>query len=155
VDDDGQVYLQYGGFGRLAGVKLILDGNNVSLSGSIVNVSASPASSKPVLDQDHGTYYNIYARDANPAKIDYATASNPWGRSLIADASWIRCPPIPRMRPRATRGGPVCRAMVPRLSREQRAQRGGTYHRMVAVDKITVNADGTIPKITPTSGITF
>jgi hypothetical protein len=31
----------------------------------------------------------------------------------------------------------------------------GTYHRMVAVDKLNFNADGTIQKVTPGSGLTF
>jgi hypothetical protein len=32
---------------------------------------------------------------------------------------------------------------------------GGTYRREVAVDKMTFNADGTIQKVVPSSGLSF
>jgi hypothetical protein len=32
---------------------------------------------------------------------------------------------------------------------------GGTYHREVAIEKLNFNADGTIQKVTPSSGLTF
>ncbi len=32
---------------------------------------------------------------------------------------------------------------------------GGTYRRMVAIDKLTFNADGTIQPVTPSAALTF
>ncbi|HMA92358.1 MAG TPA: family 43 glycosylhydrolase, partial [Polyangiaceae bacterium] len=157
VDDDGQVYLQYGGFGRLSGVKLTLDGNNVSLSGKIVNVTGLTGFFEaPFLTKIRGTYYNVYARDSNPAKIDYATANNPMGpftyRGRILDS-------LPTNSTDAATSHPAIAELagqwylVYHLSNGPNG--GGTYHRMVAVDKLTIAADGTIAKIVPTSGMAF
>jgi beta-xylosidase len=157
VDDDGQAYLQYGGFGRIAGAKLNLDGNNVSLNGKLVNITGlTNVFEAPYLTKINGTYYNVYAAGSNPASIDYATATNPMGpftyKGRILD-------PLPTTSTDAATSHPAIAQfagqwyLVYHLSNGPNG--GGTYHRMVAVDKITVASNGTIAKITPSSGLTF
>lgn len=157
VDDDGQVYMHYGSFGRVSGVKLNLDGNNVSLNGKIAAVNGMTGFFEaPFLTKINGTYYEIYARDANPAKIDYATSNNPMGpftyRGRILDSLPTNSADPATSHPAVAQFAGQW-YLVYHVSNGPNG--GGTYHRMVAVDKITVNADGTIPKITPTSGIQF
>jgi beta-xylosidase len=157
IDDDGQAYLQYGGFGRLSGVKLNLNGNDVSLAGKITAVQGLTGFFEaPYLTKINGTYYNVYARDANPAKIDYATASNPMGpftyRGRILDS-------LPTTSTDSATSHPAVASFAGQVYLVYHVSNGpnggGTYHREVAVDKLTVNANGTIDKITPSSGLSF
>jgi beta-xylosidase len=157
VDDDGQVYMHYGSFGRASAVKLNLDGNNVSLNGKIANISGMNGFFEaPFLTKINGTYYEIYAAGANPASIDYATATNPMGpftyKGRILD-------PLTTTSTDAATSHPAVAHfagqwyLVYHVSNGPNG--GGTYHRMVAVDKITVASNGTIAKITPSNGLTF
>jgi beta-xylosidase len=157
VDDDGQAYLMYGGFGRLVGAKLTLNGNSVSLNGGLSYVSgASGFFEAAYLTKRNGTYYVVYAAGSNPATIDYATASAPLGpytrRGRILNS-------LPTNSTDAATSHPAVAEfagqwyLVYHVSNGPNG--GGTYHRMVAVDKMNFNSDGTIPLITPSSGLQF
>ena len=96
------------------------------------------------------------AAGANPATIDYATASSPTGpwqhRGTILDE-------LPN------KPGQDAATSHPAVTEFQGqwylvyhisdGANGGTYKRQVPMEKLTFNADGTIPKITPSSGIQF
>ena len=157
VDDDGQAYLMYGGFGRLVGAKLNLNGNNVSLNGKLQYVSgASGFFEAAYIIKRSGTYYVIYAAGSNPATIDYATSTSVLGpytrRGRILNA-------LPTTSTDAATSHPGVAEfagqwyLVYHVSNGPNG--GGTYHREVAVDKLNFNSDGTIQLITPSSGLQF
>src|SRR6185312_7472660 len=79
VDQDGQAYLQYGGFGRLVVTKLGAD--MPSIDGTMRESTPRGFFEAPFLTKKDGKYYEIYAAGSNPATIDYATSSSalgPW-----------------------------------------------------------------------------
>jgi len=142
---------------RLVGAKLTLNGTSVSLNGGLSYVSgASGFFEAPFLIKRNSTYYVVYAAGSNPATIDYATASAPLGpytrRGRILNS-------LPTNSTDAATSHPAVAEfagqwyLVYHLSNGPNG--GGTYHRMVAVDKLTFNSDGTIPLITPSSGLQF
>jgi hypothetical protein len=157
VDDDGQAYLMYGGFGRLVGAKLNLDGNNVSLNGKLQYISgASGFFEAAYIIKRSGTYYVIYAAGSNPATIDYATSTSVLGtytrRGRILNS-------LPTTSTDAATSHPGVAEfagqwyLVYHVSNGPNG--GGTYHREVAIDKMNFNSDGTIQLITPSSGLQF
>jgi beta-xylosidase len=155
VDDDGQAYLQYGGFGRLVVTKLGDD--MTSISGTMRESTPRGFFEAPFLFKRDGTYYVVYAAGQNPATIDYATSSNPLGpwayRGRILDI----LPTLPNQDAATSHSGVAELGgqwyLVYHLSNGPNG--GGTYRREVAVDKMTFNADGSIQKVVPSSGLSF
>lgn len=154
IDDDGQAYLLYGGFWRLVIVRLGDD--MISLEGTPVERTPQGFFEAPYLVKRNGVYYIFYAAGANPATIDYATASGPTG-------PWQRRGTILDELP--NKPGQDAATSHPAVAEFQGewylvyhisdGANGGTYKRQVAMEKLTFNSDGTIPKITPSSGIQF
>jgi hypothetical protein len=155
VDDDGQAYLHYGSFGRMVGAKLNSD--MISINGKMQEITPPGFFEAAFLTKRNGVYYEIYAAGQNPATIDYSTSSSPLGpwkyRGRILDAL-----PNQPGQDAATSHPGVAQFqgqwyMVYHLSNGPNG--GGTYRREVAIDKLTFNADGTIQKLVPTSGLSF
>jgi beta-xylosidase len=155
VDDDGQATLHYGGFGRMVVAKL--NGDMISINGKLSESTPQGFFEAAYLTKRGGTYYEIYAAGANPASIDYATSSSAFGpwtrRGRVLDA-------LPNV---AGQDAATNHAGVAELAGQwyivyhvsNGPNGGGTYRREVAIDKLTFNADGTIQKVTPSSGLTF
>ena len=155
VDDDGQAYLHYGGFGRMMVAKLRDD--MVSIDGKLKEVTPQGFFEAPYLIKHAGTYYEIYAAGANPATIDYSTSDSPLGPwkygGRVLDA-------LPTLQ---GQDGATNHAAVAELAGQwylvyhvsNGPNGGGTYKREVAVDKLTFRDDGTIPKVTPSAGLQF
>ncbi len=154
IDDDGQAYLTYGSFFRMVTVKLGED--MISLDGEMVEATPPGFFEAPYLLKRGDTYYVVYAAGANPATIDYATSSSPFGpwqgRGTILDE-------LPNLEGQdyATSHPAVAEFqgqwyLVYHLSD---GPGGGTYKRQVAIDKLTFNADGSISPVTPSEGISF
>jgi hypothetical protein len=155
VDDDGQAYLHYGGFSRMVVAKL--NDDMVSLNGKLQEVTPPGFFEAAYLTKHGGKYYEIYAAGANPASIDYATASSPLG-------PWTRGGRILDPLPKVTgQDAPTNHAGVAELAGQwfivyhvsNGPNGGGTYKREVAIDKLTFNADGSIQKVTPSDGLKF
>jgi hypothetical protein len=156
IDDDGQAYLQYGGFWRLVNAKLNSD--MISISGKMVESTPSGFFEAPYLMKRNGQYYEIYASgSANPTTIDYATSSSPMG-------PWTRRGTIlPTMAKVSGQDEPTNHAGVAEFAGQwyivyhvsNGPNGGGTYKREVAVDKLFFNSDGTIKPVTPSSGLSF
>jgi hypothetical protein len=156
VDDDGTAYLHYGGFGRMVVARLNAD--MVSINGKMSESTPRGYFESPYLTKRSGVYYEIYAAGSNPATIDYATSTSPLGpwtyRGRVLDA-------FPRAAGQTD--WPTNHAGVAQLAGQwyivyhvsNGPNGGGTYRREVAVDKLFFNADGTIQKVTPSSGLTF
>jgi hypothetical protein len=155
VDDDGQAYLQYGGFWRLVTMKLNTD--MISINGKMVESTPSGYFESPYLTKRNNVYYEIYAADKNPATIDYATATNPMG-------PWTRKGTVLNALPQVTgQDAPTNHAAVAEFAGEwyivyhvsNGPNGGGTYRREVAIDKLTFNTDGSIKLVTPSSALSF
>jgi beta-xylosidase len=156
VDDDGQAYLHYGGFGRMVAARLNSD--MISIDGRMQEATPQGYFEAPCLIKRNNIYYEIYAAGANPSSIDYATASSPMGpwtyRGRILD-------PFPRA-PDET-DWPTNRAGVGEFAGQwyiayhvsDGPNGGGTYRREVAVDKLFFESDGSIEAVTPSSGLVF
>jgi hypothetical protein len=156
VDDDGTAYLHYGGFGRMVVARLNAD--MVSINGRMTESTPRGYFESPYLVKRNGVYYEIYAAGSNPATIDYATSSSPLGpwayRGRVLDA-------FPRAAGQTD--WPTNHAGVAQFAGQwyivyhvsNGPNGGGTYRREVAVDKLSFNADGTIQKVTPSSGLGF
>jgi beta-xylosidase len=155
IDDDGQAYLQYGGFWRLVTMKLNSD--MISINGKMVESTPGSYFESPYLIKRNGVYYQIYAAKQNPATIDYATSNSPMG-------PWTRkgtvLPILPKV---AGQDEPTNHAAVAEFAGQwyivyhvsNGPNGGGTYKREVAVDKLYFNTDGTIKTVTPSSALTF
>lgn len=163
VDDDGQAYMHYGSFGRVVHVTLGADMTSVTGKMKEVDlgrISASDGKTSffeaPFLTERNGRWYEIYAAGANPAAINYSMADHPAG-------PWTPKGRILDPLPTSSTDGATNHAGVAEFAGQwyivyhvsNGPNGGGTYHRMVAVDKLTWNADGTIQKVTPSSGLTF
>jgi beta-xylosidase len=155
VDDDGQAYLHYGGFGRLVVVKLGSD--MTSISGTMKESTPRGFFEAPFLIKRSGKYYEIYAAGSNPATIDYATSANPLGPWTYGGRILDKLPSLAGQDASTSHSGVAQFAgqwyIVYHLSNGPNG--GGTYKREVAVDKLNFNADGSIQKVVPTSGLSF
>jgi beta-xylosidase len=154
IDDDGQAYLHYGGFGRMMVAKLGSD--LLSIDGEMREVTPRGFFEAPYLFKREGTYYEVYAAGQNPASIDYATADSPLGPFEHKGRILEPLPNAPGQ-DAATSHPAVAEFagqwyLVYHLSD---APGGGTYRRAVAVEKLTWNADGTIEPIEPSDGLSF
>lgn len=143
VDDDGQAYL-YWGNGTLKYVKLGSD--MISTSGSITNVALSGFTEGPWFYKRGALYYMVYAATSGSEKISYATSNAPIG-------PWTTRGDI--MAPGNTftnHAGVVDFKGHSYFFYHNSALPGGSnYKRSVCVEEFTYGADGTIPKITPTT----
>jgi beta-xylosidase len=155
VDDDGQAYLHYGGFGRLVVAKLEAD--MIHVSGTMKESTPRGFFEAPFLIKRNGKYYEIYAAGSNPATIDYATSDNPLGPWTYGGRILDKLPNVAGQDAATSHSGVAQFAgqwyFVYHLSNGPNG--GGTYKREVAVDKLTFNADGSIQKVVPTSGLSF
>lgn len=156
IDDDGEAYLQYGGFWRMITVKLNPD--MISLAGKLTETTPPDYFESPYLIKRGKTYYEIYAHGgANPTTIDYATSSSPMGpwthRGTILDTM----PRVPGQDASTNHAGVGLFAgqwyIVYHVSNGPND--GGAYRREVAIDKLTFDADGTIRKVTPSPALHF
>lgn len=154
IDDNGQAYLAYGGFGRM--VTVALGNDMISLQGAMVERTPQGFFEAPYFTKRQGIYYMVYAAGVNPATIDYATSSSPMGpwqyRGRILDA----LPGLPGQ------DAPTSHPAIAEFEGQwylvyhlSNGPGGGTYRRQVAVDKLTFNANGTIQKVIPSSGLSF
>lgn len=155
VDDDGQAYIHYGGFSRMVVGKL--NDDMISISGKLQEVTPPNFFEAPYLFKHGGKYYEIYAGGVNPATIDYATSNSPLG-------PWTRGGRILDALPKAAgQDAPTSHAGVAQLAGQwfivyhlsNGPNGGGTYRREVAVDKLNFNPDGSIQKVTPSTGLRF
>jgi hypothetical protein len=155
VDDDGQAYLHYGGFGRMVVMKLNAD--MTSISGTMRESTPRGFFEAPFLVKKDGKYYSIYAAGSNPATIDYATSANPLGPWTYGGRILDQLPTLAGQDASTSHPGVAQFGgqwyLVYHLSNGPDG--GGTYRREVAVDKLTFNADGSIKKVVPTSGLSF
>jgi hypothetical protein len=154
VDDDGQAYLAYGGFGRM--VTVALGDDMISLEGNLIERTPQGFFEAPYLSKRNGTYYMVYAAGSNPATIDYATSDSPtgpwqYGGRILDALSGLPGEDAPTSHPAIAEFLGQW-YLVYHLSD---GPGGGTYRRQVAIDKLEFNADGTIQKVTPSSGLTF
>jgi hypothetical protein len=154
VDDNGQAYLVYGGFGRM--VTVALGDDMTSLKGGMIERTPQGFFEAPYLTKRNGTYYMVYAAGVNPATIDYATSNSPTGpwqyRGRILDAlTGLPGQDAPTSHPAIAEFAGQW-YLVYHLSN---GPGGGTYRRQVAIDKLSFNADGTIQKVKPSAGLTF
>lgn len=156
IDDDGQAYLQYGGFWKMVTVKLNPD--MITLSGKLTMTTPLDYFESPYLIKRNKIYYEIYARgSANPTSIDYATSSSPMG-------PWTnRGTILPKMPKVAGQDEPTNHAGVAEFAGEwyivyhvsNGPGGGGTYKREVAISKLTFNSDGSIKPVTPGAALIF
>lgn len=156
IDDDGQAYLQYGGFWTMVSVKLNPD--MISLSGKLVKTTPFDYFESPYLIKRNGVYYQIYARGAaNPTTIDYATSNNPQGPWTHKGTILGKMPKVAGQDETTNHAGVAEFAgqwyIVYHVSNGPNG--GGTYRRMVAIDKLFFNADGTIQPVTPSAALKF
>jgi beta-xylosidase len=156
VDDDGQAYLQYGGFWRLVNARLNSD--MISINGKMVESTPSGFFEAPYLIKRNGVYYEIYASgSANPTTIDYATSSSPMGPWTRKGTILGKLPGV------AGQDAPTNHAGVAEFAGQwylvyhvsNGPNGGGTYKREVAIDKLYFNSDGSIKPVTPSSGLSF
>jgi hypothetical protein len=154
IDDDGQAYLTYGGFWRMVTVKLGDD--MISLKGNMIERTPQDFFEAPYLTKRNDIYYMVYAAGSNPATIDYATSDSPmgpwqYGGRILDAMSGLTGEDAPTSHPAIAEFAGQW-YLVYHLSD---GPGGGTYRRQVAIDKLAFNADGTIQKVTPSSGLTF
>jgi beta-xylosidase len=155
IDDDGKGYLHYGGFSRMMVAKLSDD--LLSIDGKMQEVTPRGFFEAAYLFKHNGKYYEVYAAGTNPATIDYSTSASPMGPWQYGGRILDALPTLPGQ-DAATSHAAVAQFagqwyLVYHLSNGPNG--GGTYKREVAVDKLTIKADGTIEKLTPTSGLRF
>lgn len=156
IDDDGQAYLQYGGFWTMVSVKLNPD--MISLGSKLVKSTPLDYFESPYLIKRNGLYYQIYARGAaNPTTIDYATSTNPQGPWTWRGQILGKMPKVEGQDETTNHAGVAEFAgqwyIVYHVSNGPNG--GGTYRRQVAIDKLFFNADGTIKPVTPSAALTF
>lgn len=156
IDDDGQAYLQYGGFWTMVTVKLNPD--MISLGGKLARATPLDYFESPYLVKRNGLYYQIYARGAaNPTTIDYATSTNPQGPWTWRGQILGKMPKVEGQDETTNHAGVAEFAgqwyIVYHVSNGPNG--GGTYRRQVAIDKLFFNADGTIKPVTPSAALTF
>jgi beta-xylosidase len=155
IDTDGQAYLHYGGFGRLVMAKLNAD--MISINGKMQEVSPQDFFEAPFLIKRNTKYYEIYAAGINPASIDYATSNSPLGPWTYGGRILDPLANVAGQDAATSHPGVAEFAgqwyLVYHLSNGPNG--GGTYRREVAIDKLSFNANGSIQKVVPTSGLSF
>ncbi|PUA28426.1 MAG: hypothetical protein B0W54_18430 [Cellvibrio sp. 79] len=154
VDDNGQAYLTYGGFWRM--VTVALNDNMTSIKGNWIERTPRDFFEAPFLTKRNGTYYMVYAAGANPATIDYATATSPTGPWTYRGRILDKLPAL------SGQDAPTSHPAITEFAGQwylvyhiSNGKGGGTYRRQVALEKLFFNSDGTIKPITPSTGLTF
>lgn len=155
IDDDGQAYLQYGGFWRLVTARLNPD--MVSISGKMVESTPPDYFESPYLIKRNGKYYEIYSAGSNPGPIQWATSSSPMGPWTYGGRV---LDPMPKGAGESDQ--PTNHAGVAELNGQwyvvyhvsDGPNGGGTYRREVAVDRLNFSGDA-IQKVTPSKGMSF
>ncbi|MFI5937404.1 family 43 glycosylhydrolase [Actinoplanes sp. NPDC051494] len=154
VDDDGQAYLYWGGYWSPRAVKLAA--NMIDTVGAVVTPQGlTNYWEAPWMFKRSGLYYLMYAaNDTNGCVTDsayacqrYATATNPLGpwtqRGIV----------LGQVSSTTNHAGIVdFNGQSYLVYHTADAPGGGTFRRSVAVDKLFFNADGTIQRVTPTTG---
>jgi beta-xylosidase len=163
VDTDGKAFMHYGSFGRV--VHVTLGEDMISVAGKMKEIdlgciSASDGKTcffeSAYLTKRNSKWYEIYAAGSNPAAINYSIADNPAG-------PWTAKGRIIDPLPTTSSDGATNHAGVAEFAGQwyivyhvsNGPNGGGTYHREVAIDKLNFNADGTIQKVIPSSGLSF
>jgi beta-xylosidase len=134
-----------------------LSDDMLSIDGKMKEVTPQGFFEAAYLIKHAGTYYEIYAAGTNPATIDYSTSDSPLGPWKYGGRILDALPTLPGQ------DGATNHAAVAELAGQwylvyhvsNGPNGGGTYKREVAVDKLTIRDDGTIPKVTPSSGVHF
>jgi arabinoxylan arabinofuranohydrolase len=143
IDDDGQAYM-YWGNGTLRYVKLNSD--MISTSGSVTNVTLSGFTEGPWFYKRGALYYMVYAATSGSEKISYATSDQPTGPwttrgDIMAPGNTFTNHP-----------GVVDYQGHSYFFYHNSALPGGNdYKRSVCVEEFTYGADGSIPKLTPST----
>lgn len=107
IDDDGQAYLAYGGFGRMVTVALADD--MISLEGSMIEQTPSVFFQAPYITKRAGVYCMIYARIPPQSTMPPPTAQ--WGPGNIVEGYLMLCQACRvKMRPLVTQPSPNSRA---------------------------------------------
>lgn len=152
--DGSRAFLSYGGFGRMVTVELGAD--MVSLAGKMVEETPEHFFEAPYLMKKDNIYYLIYAGQINPATIDYASASSPFGPWTYGGRIMDPLPNLPG-EDYATSHPAVAEyaGQWYLVYHRSDGEGGGTYRRQVAIDKLFFNEDGTILPVMPSSGIMF
>lgn len=155
VEEDGQAWLHYGGFSRMMVAKLSED--MLSIDGTMQEVTPRGFFEAAYLFKHEGKYYEVYAAGSNPATIDYSTSDSPMGPWTYGGRILDALPNVPGQ-DAATSHPAVAQFagqwyLVYHLSNGPNG--GGTYKREVAIEKLTIEADGSIPKVTPSQGLQF
>jgi hypothetical protein len=155
IDDDGQAYLQYGGFWRLTTAKLGSD--MISISGKMVESTPQGYFESPYLIKRNGKYYEIYAAGSNPATIDWASSGSPLGPWTYGGRVLDAFPTAAGQSDAPTNHAGVglwAGQWFIAYHVSNGPNGGGTYRREVAVDKLVWNGDK-LQKVTPSAGMTF
>jgi hypothetical protein len=149
VDDNGQVYIYWGGYWQLRACKL--NDDMISLNGTPITPSGIPTDTQrryweaPTLRKYNGLYYLSYAAYQNPATIEYCTSNNPMGpwtyRGRILDTTT----------PTGTNHHSYAEYAGRWFCAYHTSPAGDDYHRRVCVDEMFYNSDGTIQKVVQTS----
>jgi arabinoxylan arabinofuranohydrolase len=143
VDDDGQAYM-YWGNGTLRYVKLNSD--MVSTSGSITNVTLSGFTEGPWFYKRASLYYLVFAATSGTEKISYATSNaptGPWtvrGDVMGSGSTFTNHPGIVDYKGHSYF-----------FYHNGSLPGGSDFKRSVCVEEFTYGADGSIPKLTPTT----
>jgi len=153
VDDDGRAYMHYGSFFRMINAELNED--MISIKGTMVESTPQGFFEAPFLTKRNGVYYEVYARDGNPAKIDYATSNSPMGPWQYGGRILDPLPNNPGENAATSHPGVAEFHGQGYLVYHLSHGTAGTYRRQVAIEKLNFNADGSIQKVTPSSGLQF
>jgi arabinoxylan arabinofuranohydrolase len=144
IDDDGQAYM-YWGNASLRYVKLNSD--MTSYTGGITTVALNGFLEGPWFYKRSSTYYMVYAADGTTEKLSYATSSSPTGpwtaKGDIMDAG----------KTYTNHPGVIDYKGHSYLFYHNSALPGGAdFRRSVCVEEFTYGTDGSIPKLTMSTG---
>jgi hypothetical protein len=145
IDDDNQAYM-YWGNGTLRYVKLNTD--MISYSGSVTNVSLSGFVEGPWFYKRQSLYYMVYAASGSGnEKLSYATSNSPTG-------PWTtRGDVMPSGSTYTNHPGVIDFKGHSYFFYHNSALPGGSdFKRSVCVEEFTYGSDGSIPKVTMSTG---
>lgn len=141
IDDDGQAYLYWGGWGKCRMVKL--KSNMIEMDGNVVDVPGLTGYTEaPWVHKRNGIYYLSYAAGF-PETIDYATAKSPLGpwtyKGCINDRVF---------------NSPTNHQSIVEFKgkwyfvyHNGLLPGGGEFHRSVCIDTLSYNDNGNINKV--------
>ncbi|MBN2536046.1 MAG: family 43 glycosylhydrolase [Spirochaetales bacterium] len=148
VDDDGQVYLYFGGGGPGNARVIRLNSDMISVNGSAVTIDAPNFFEAAYMHKRNGIYYFSYSTDSSAGmRIDYMTSSNPMSgfqhRGTVLDNPWDNL------------GNNNHHSIVEYEGQwyifyHNRTLSNSVYQRSVCLDYLYYNSDGTIQKVNAT-----